>query len=520
MTEWLKHDPLPLSPLDADNQALLDHVHPENWRNPAPRPLYHLVVIGGGTAGLVSAAIGAALGASVALVERRALGGDCLNIGCVPSKALIRAARAAAAARTAGEFGVRTGDIGVDFAAVMARMRKLRRELSATDSAARFKSLGVDVFLGDSRFTGPDTIEISGSILRFRRAVIASGGRPVLPALPGLAEARPLTNETIFNLTALPRRLAVIGAGPIGCELAQSFRRFGAEVTMLTDGKRMLPREDDAAAALLAAQFQREGITVITSARLTSVESAAGKILHYEKDGAARQLAADEILVAIGRAPNVEGLQLEKAGVVHDRAGVTVDDGLRTSNPRIYAAGDICSVYKFTHAADAMARIAVRNALFPFLPAQKFSRVVMPWCTYTEPEIAHAGASARDLETKKIAHETIEVPFAEVDRAKLDGETGGLLKLRVSPHGRILGATLVAAHAGEMIGELTLAISRKIPLGDLASVIHPYPTQAEAIRKAGDLWNRRRLTPGRQRLLARILRWVHGAPGRGSARVE
>jgi pyruvate/2-oxoglutarate dehydrogenase complex dihydrolipoamide dehydrogenase (E3) component/uncharacterized membrane protein YdjX (TVP38/TMEM64 family) len=501
------HAPGPLVlPDDAHNQNLLSHVHPAGRVNPQPSGRYNLVVIGGGTAGLVSAAGGAGLGAKVALVERHLLGGDCLNVGCVPSKGLISAARLAASTREAGAFGVHASDVRVDFPAVMERMRRLRAQIAPNDGVARLTNLGVDVYLGQGRFTSPTTVEVDGRTLEFAKAVVTTGARAKAPAIPGLAEAGYLTNETVFWLTELPRRLAVIGAGPIGCELAQSFRRFGAEVTLLNNGAHILAREDRDAAEIVERRLAQEGVGLVHEARITKVERDGDeRIVHYERAGGAGQVRCDAILVGVGRAPNVEGLGLEAAGVAYDEDGVTVNDRLQTSNPRIYAAGDIASRYQFTHTADALARIVLTNALF--LGRRTASTLTVPWCTYTSPEIAHVGLYEHDARARGVETTTITMPFHDVDRALLDGEDEGFVKVLLKKGSdTILGATIVAAHAGDLISEISVAMAAKMGLGSIANVIHPYPTQAEAIRKAGDAYNRTRLTPMVKRLFAWWLR--------------
>jgi pyruvate/2-oxoglutarate dehydrogenase complex dihydrolipoamide dehydrogenase (E3) component len=493
----MAHEALEIAPRDAHNLALAEHVHPPDWRNPEPRGRYNLVVVGAGTAGLVSAVGAAALGARVAIIERDLMGGDCLNFGCVPSKAIIRSGRAAAAITSAGDFGVHAAPlIEVEFGAVMERMRRLRAQLGSNDSAERLKSLGADVFFGDARFTASDTIEVAGARLRFRRAAIATGARAVKPAIPGLAEAGYLTNETVFSLTELPRRIAVIGAGPIGCELAQTFRRLGAEVTLLEAGAQVLGREDRDAAERIERALRREGIAIATGCRILRVERVgADKLVRIETGEAQSEMAFDEILVGVGRKPAVEGLGLESAGVEFDPVlGIRVDDFLRTTNPRIYAAGDCASALKFTHLSEAHARILLRNALF--MGRQRVSALTIPWCTYTDPEIAHVGMSAADAERRGIKITTLVQELAEVDRAVLDGESDGFVKVHLaSGSDRILGATIVASHAGEMLGMLTTAIAKGIGLASLAEVIQPYPTQADAIRRLGNQYNRSRLTP-------------------------
>jgi pyruvate/2-oxoglutarate dehydrogenase complex dihydrolipoamide dehydrogenase (E3) component/uncharacterized membrane protein YdjX (TVP38/TMEM64 family) len=489
-------------PDDEANRTLLSHVHPPGHQNPTPSGRYNLVVVGAGTAGLISATGGAGLGAKVALVERHLLGGDCLNVGCVPSKGIIGAARIAALAREAGGFGVRTGTVDVDFATVMARMRRLRATLAPIDGAPRLTSLGIDVYLGEARFTSPTTVEVDGRTLEFSRAVIATGARAAAPPIPGLADVDYLTNETLFWLTELPRRLAVIGAGPIGCEMAQAFRRLGAEVTVLNADPHALPREDADAAAIVERRLVAEGVQLLNAVTITRVERRGAEVvLHYAQTGTSASVAADRVLVGVGRAPNVDALGLEAAGVVYDRLGVTVNDYLQTTNPRIYAAGDVCSRYQFTHTADALARIVLTNALF--LGRRKASALTVPWCTYTTPEVAHVGLYEKDATAKGIETDTITVPLHDVDRARLDGEDEGFFRVLVAKGSdRILGATLVAAHAGDMISEVSVAMAGKVGLGTLANVIHPYPTQAEAIKKAADAWNRTRLTPRVKKLFA------------------
>jgi pyruvate/2-oxoglutarate dehydrogenase complex dihydrolipoamide dehydrogenase (E3) component/uncharacterized membrane protein YdjX (TVP38/TMEM64 family) len=500
-----------VSPLDEYNQELVANVRPGDWVNPEPAPVYNLVVIGAGTAGLVTAAGAAGLGAKVALVERHLMGGDCLNYGCVPSKAVIRSSRLCAELSRASALGLQTpAGVEVDFAAVMARMRRLRAGISEHDSARRFRDLGVDVFLGQARFTGRDTVEVDGKTLRFKKAVIATGGRAVHPNIPGLAEAGYLTNETVFSLTERPRRLLVMGGGPIGCEFAQAMQRLGCQVTLLHKYDRLMNREDPDAAKIVQKIFLKEGITLIYNAKPIRVDRGeTGKVIQYEHDGQAGVVEVDELLVGAGRAPNVEGLNLEAAGVVYEGGkgrGVVVNDKLQTSNPNIYAAGDICLPYQFTHLADASARIVIQNALF--FGSRKLSALTIPWCTFTDPEVAHVGLSEQEAQKKKIAYQLFMKPLKEVDRAVLDGEEEGFVKILVKAGSdKILGATIVASHAGEMISEVTCAMAGKVGLGALAGVIHPYPTQAEAIRATGDLYNRTRLTPRVKNLFTKFLAW-------------
>lgn len=498
-----------VSPMDEYNQALVSYVHPPDWVNPKPAACYDLVVIGAGTAGLVVAAgaAGLDLGLKVALIEKHLLGGDCLNVGCVPSKCIIRSSRVVAEMREASAFGIEVPDrIEVDFPAVMQRMRKIRAGISPHDSAARFQNLGVDVFLGNGRFSSSNTVAVGNNTLRFKKAVIATGARAARLDIEGIEEAGYLTNETVFSLTERPRRLAVIGGGPIGCELAQTFGRLGCEVVLFHQGSHILNKEDIDAAEFVQTVFIREGIRLVLGCQVKRVvKTREGKMLYFTSNGREESLTVDEILVGVGRAPNVEGLNLEAVGVECDRKhGVKVNDYLQTTNPKIYAAGDICMNWKFTHAADSAARIVIKNTLFsPFgLGRSKLSSLVMPWVTYTDPEIAHVGLYEREAREKGIEVEAIAIPLSKVDRAIADGEEEGFVKiLHKKGSDEILGATIVARHAGEMISEVTTAIVGKLGLNTLSSVIHPYPTQAEGIKKAADAYRRTLLTPNSKRLL-------------------
>lgn len=497
-------------PLTAENSSLTANVHPSGWVNPEPLACYNLVVIGAGTAGLVCAAGASSLGAKVALIERHLLGGDCLNYGCVPSKGIIRSARAVSDARNGAIFGVTGAEgAGIDFGAAMARMRRLRAGLSHHDSAARFRDeLGVDVFFGAGSFTGPDTIAVEGKHLRFKKGVICTGARAAAPPFPGIEEAGYLTNETVFSLTDLPRRLAVIGSGPIGCELAQTFARLGSDVTIIERGGHILPREDRDAAEIVQNAFLRDGVRLALDTKTTAAARRGDeKIIIAEQGGKSIEIIVDEILVGVGRAPNVEGLGLEKGGIAYDpRQGVKVDERLRTSNPRIFAVGDICFPYKFTHTADALARIVIANALF--MGRQKSSALVIPWCTYTDPEVAHVGLYEEEARSRGIAVTTLTLPLCEVDRAVLDGETEGFARVHLKKGSdKILGATIVARHAGEMINELSLSMTAGLGLSVIGRTIHPYPTQAEVMKKLADAWNRTRLTPLVKKGLNIWLKW-------------
>jgi pyruvate/2-oxoglutarate dehydrogenase complex dihydrolipoamide dehydrogenase (E3) component len=512
------HEGVLVLPNDEHNQRLVENVHPSRWVNPEPSGRYNMVVIGAGTAGLVTAAIAAGIGAKVALIEKHLMGGDCLNVGCVPSKGMIRASRAWADLRRAEEFGLHVPPgVKYDFGAAMARMRRLRARISHTDSAHRYKNLGVDVYIGSGRFTGPGTIQVEGPAgnrtLRFAKAALCTGARAAAPPTPGLEEAGYLTNETVFWLTELPRRLAVIGAGPIGCELAQSFARFGSRVYLIEALHGILPNEDRDAAEIVQQSMARDGVTLLCCGKELKVNKTdGGKRLTVDSHGQRYDIAVDEILVGVGRAPNVEGLGLETVGVEYDRTGVKVNSRLQTTNPRIYAAGDVCSRYKFTHAADAMAQIVIQNALFPHpfgLAYASIDSLTIPWCTYTEPEIAHVGMYEAEAKMKGLQVETYTYRLDEVDRAILDGEEEGFARVHIQKGtDKILGATIVAAHAGDLISEFTALIKAGAGAKTLAGTIHPYPTQAEVNKKVVNLWRKAHFTEGQKRMLKRWFEWT------------
>ena len=499
-----------VEPLDAHNAILLDAVHPKEWIDPKAKSTYNLVVIGAGAGGLVSAAGAAGVGARAALIESHLLGGDCLNVGCVPSKALLRCAKAAAAVRDAASFGVNiNGDVSVDFGFVMERMRRLRAQIAPVDSAKRYtEQLGVDLFMGRGRFIDQSAIEVNGQKLNFAKAIVATGGTAAIPNIPGLGEAPYLTNATIFNLTRLPARLGVIGAGPIGLELAQAFQRFGARVTVFSRSDKILPKEDPDAANIIEAALRKDGVTFEYFARYKRVErrgDGTAVTMVLEEGNKERELTFDGLLVATGRKPAVKQMGLEDAGIEFDeRLGVKVNDRLQTTNPNVYAVGDVAGKYQFTHVADFMARLVIRNALF--FGRDNASDLLIPWATYTDPEIAHVGLYEKDLVAKNIVYTTFTRKFDDVDRSIVDGETEGFVKIHVKKGtDQILGATIVGSHAGDMISEITIAMHSGMGLGKLAGVIHPYPTAAEAVRQCGDAYNRERLTPTVKRVFNRLM---------------
>ena len=497
---------MPLA-VDAADRTLEALVHPPDWQNPQPQETYDLVVIGGGTAGLVSAVGAAGLGARVAIVERQQLGGDCLIAGCVPSKAILRTARAVGELRRAGGLGIHATGVDLNFLEVMTRMRQRRAGRAVNDSAERLNGLGIDVFFGDASFISTREIAVGSATLRFIRAVIATGSRPSAPPIDGLSSTTYLTNETIFELAENPERLLVIGGGPVGCELSQAFARLGSRVTLFDQAQRLLANDDADASHLVQRALTRDGVHIELGTTITRVSHRNGEaVVRFRRGPEAphEDVAGDRLLVATGRTPNVDGLDLARAGIqAGPRGGVVVDDRLRTGNRRVYAAGDVCSRFQFTHVADATARIAIQNALF--FGRRKASALTVPWCTYTDPEVAHVGLSAEDAEKRRPAVQTISVPLSEVDRAVLDDETEGFVRVH-HERGRLLGCTIVAAHAGEMIGQVSYAIARRATLNDFASTVFPYPTQSEALRKAGDAYRRTRLTPGLRHAFERYFR--------------
>lgn len=499
-------NPIQVLPMDAHNQKLVECTHPPDHQNPKPEGPYRMVVIGAGPAGLITALIASSLGAKTALIEKHLMGGDCLQVGCVPSKALLRAARAVAQVKRAGAFGVKVPDgVEVDFPAIMERVRRLRAEIAPEDSVERYREeFGIDVYLGEGRFLGPDSIQVGGETLEFDKACIATGARPFVPPIPGIEGVSVRTNESIFELTELPARLAVLGGGPIGCELSQAFARFGSQVSLLDQAPRVLPREEDEASQLVQDALLEDQVELCLGVQVKAVSQQDDGI-HIELDqgGEARTLVVDEFLVAAGRRPNTD-LDLEKAEVDLAKDGkVQVDDFLGTSNPRIFAAGDVASAYQFTHTADAQAKLVITNAFFSSLPfaAKRQSSLNIPWVTYTEPEVAHVGWDQEAAQARGFSTQEFRVPFHEVHRSLLEGETEGYLKVWVEAGtDRILGATMVGPQAGELINEVTLAMDAGMGLGKISDVIHPYPVRAEILKKVASAYKKTTFTPFAKRM--------------------
>ncbi|MGB1254125.1 MAG: mercuric reductase, partial [Candidatus Promineifilaceae bacterium] len=463
---------------------------PPDWRNPTPSGKYNLVIIGAGSAGVTLAQYAARFGAKVALIEKHLLGGDCLVSGCVPSKALIRAAKTVGEIRKGAQFGVHVRDLSVEFEQVMAHVWKARAEIAPHDSAEKFQSLGIDVYFGEAHFTGPNSLNINGQPLTFAKATIATGSRPRVVPISGLQAVGFLTNETLWNLTRQPKTLAIIGAGPIGVEMAQTFQRLGTQVTLIDRASTILPREDRDAVKLVQAALAADGVRLRLDTTVARVASDAGrKRLFINKSDGAETVVVEEILVAIGRIPNVESLNLAAANVQFSEKGVMVDDTLRTSNPDIYGAGDVALPHQFTHAAGHSASIVLQNALFAdplrVLPKRKYSELIMPWAIYSSPEIAHVGLSEREALARGKAVRTRVVSLGEVDRGVVDSAENGFVKLYTQRGSdKILGATIVAENASELITQITLAMKHNLGLSAFSSVIMPYPTLSEAIQRA------------------------------------
>ena len=468
------------------------------------RPEFDIVVIGGGAGGLVVAAGGAALGAKVALVEKHRLGGDCLWTGCVPSKTLIRSAAVAHAMRHADRWALAPREPMPDLAAVMERVASVIRGIEPHDSPERFRSLGVDVILGEGRFVARDAFEANGRRLAAKTFVIATGSRPAMPPIPGLADAGALSNETLFDLREDVPRLIVIGGGPIGCEMAQAFRRLGSEVTLADVAPRILAREDADLAEVVQRRMADEGVTFHLDASIAKVDGRRGEVRLTLKadDGRERTVAGTHLLVAAGRKVNHEGLGLEAAGVKVENGRIVVDDRLRTTNPRVYAIGDAAGGYQFTHLAEHHAGIVLRQAIFRLFWT-KPSKVV-PWCTYTDPELARVGLSEDEAQQRGIAHRVYRFAFDEIDRARAEDETEGFAKLVTDPQGRLLGAAIVGVHAGELIAECVLAVSKGMKAGDLSATIHAYPTLASVVRRAADQRLKEGLTPASKAWIRRV----------------
>ncbi|KAA5606678.1 dihydrolipoamide dehydrogenase [Roseospira marina] len=465
-----------------------------------------LCVIGAGSAGLTVAAGAAQMGASVVLVERGAMGGDCLNTGCVPSKALLAAAASAQAARTAERFGIGLPEPAIDFPAVMAHVRDVIAQIAPMDSVARFEGLGVTVLRDHARFVDARTVETgTGQCIRARRVVIATGSRPVVPPIPGLADGPFLTNETIFDLTDRPEHLVILGGGPIGCELAQAFRRLGSAVTLI-EAKRLLGRDDPELTAVVRDRLTAEGVRIHEAWCAESVTQQAGRVRVRAADatGATASFEGSHLLVALGRAPVADALNLDVAGIAHTARGITVDDGLRTTNRRVYAIGDVTGGPQFTHVAGYHGALVLKSALFR-LPI-KASATALPHVTFTDPELAAIGLSEAEARARHgDAVRVLHWPFADTDRARCQRATDGLVKAVTDRKGRILGAAIVGAQAGDLLAPWILALHRGVPVRALATMVAPYPTLSETAKRTAGAYYASRLFSDRTRRVVRLL---------------
>jgi pyruvate/2-oxoglutarate dehydrogenase complex dihydrolipoamide dehydrogenase (E3) component len=461
-----------------------------------------LCVVGAGSAGLSVAAGASQMGAKTVLIEAGKMGGDCLNYGCVPSKSMLAAAHAADTVRRAGRFGVNGHAPSVDFGRVHDHVHEVIASIAPLDSEERFEGLGVSVIRAHGRFCAPDEIEADDVRVRARRFVLATGGRPMAPPIPGLDQTPYQTNETIFDNRAAPDHLIVIGGGPIGCELAQAHRRLGSAVTVLDMGP-ILPKDDPELTAVVRQRLEADGIVLRERVQVRAVERAGNGVAVVLAGDAPERIEGSDLLVAAGRAPEVEGMNLELAGVAFDRHGIKVDARLRTTNRKIFAIGDAIGGYQFTHVGNYHAGIVIRNALFR-LPAKVDYRA-LPWVTYTDPELAHVGLTEAQAREQGHAAQVLRWPFEENDRARAERETDGLIKAVVGKGGRILGASIVGAHAGELILPWVLAIRQKLKIGALADVIVPYPTRGEVSKRAAGSYYTTKLFSPKTRWLVRQL---------------
>jgi pyruvate/2-oxoglutarate dehydrogenase complex dihydrolipoamide dehydrogenase (E3) component/uncharacterized membrane protein YdjX (TVP38/TMEM64 family) len=475
--------------------------------NKFPKPKrfdYNLVVIGAGSAGLVSSYIAAAVKAKVALIEKHKMGGDCLNTGCVPSKALIRSAKMLAYGRRAAEFGLTRIEPPFDFAAVMDRVQQVINKVEPHDSIERYTSLGVECLTGEARITSPYTVEVNGRVLTTRSIIIATGASPFVPSIPGLKEAGYLTSDTLWALRERPERLVVLGGGPIGAEMTQAFARLGCQVTQVEMAPRLMIREDAEVSKIIRERFAAEGIRVLTdhAAKQVVIENGQ-KTLFCEHQGATVRIPFDQIIVAVGRKPNVKGFGLEELGVrISERGTVEADAFLRTNIPNILCAGDVAGPYQFTHTAGHQAWYAAVNALFAGFTSFAVDYRVIPWCTFTDPEVARVGLSEDEARQQKVPFEVTRYPIDDLDRAIADGEAHGLVKILTVPgKDKILGVTIVGSHAGDLLAEYVLAMKHGIGLNKILGTIHVYPTLAEANKMAAGVWKREHAP---QKLLA----WV------------
>ncbi|MEM9741470.1 MAG: mercuric reductase [Pseudomonadota bacterium] len=463
----------------------------------------NLIVIGAGSGGLIAALVAATLRARVTLIERHKMGGDCLNTGCVPSKTLLSAAKAAHIMRHGADYGLQSVEPQVNFAAVMERVQRAIATIEPKDSVERYSSLGVNCIIGDAEFVDDHSVRVNGEVITARSIIVATGGTPFVPPLPGLESITPLTSDNVWELREQPRRLVVVGGGPIGCELAQAFARLGTEVTQVQMGSHIMDREDPEVAAHMQEVLRSEGVRIELNARAVAVAPGA---LTIERDGERSELPFDQLLFAVGRRANTAGLNLEAAGVkLSDRGTVAVDEYLRSSTPNIFACGDVAGPYQFTHMASHQAGYAALNALFGRLWKTKVDYGVVPWATYTEPEVARVGLSEEEATAAGVAYDVTRYGLDDLDRAIAEGNADGWVKVLTKPGSdRILGACIVGPHAGEIVQEFVSAMTHGMGLKKIMGTIHIYPTVAEANKLAAGAWRKARAPQGALDLLGRV----------------
>lgn len=471
---------------------------------------YQLIVIGAGSGGLVAAAGAAGLGARVALIEKHKMGGDCLNTGCVPSKAIIRTAKLAHDAKTAQRFGLEAMSPQVNIQSVLSSVRDAIQKLEHHDSVERFNGLGVDVHFGEYKFISPTELSNGQETLSAKRFVIATGSAPFVPPIKGLSDIPFLNSDNVWNITELPKRLVVLGGGPIGSELSQVFARLGSHVTIVEKASHILIREDPEVSQLIQNKFQNEGIQVLTNHQAEEVkQSTQGYELLLSNQDGTKAIPFDQILVAVGRAPNVENLGLEIAGVDYTKRGIKADAKLRTTNKNIYACGDVVGPYLFTHTADFQARLILRNALFP--GSSKLNYRFVPWCTFTEPEVARAGLNETEAKKQNVNYDCFTYEFKDLDRAVCDREDEGFIKILTKKgKDKLIGVTIVGPHGGDLLHELALAMHQNIGLKKVSQMIHVFPTLAEISKRIADTYQRTRLSPGLKKWFVRYFNWRLG----------
>ena len=473
----------------------------------------NVVVIGGGSAGLVSAIIAVGAKAKTVLIEKDRMGGDCLNTGCVPSKSLLRSGRIMSYIRRAGEYGIEGATATVNFARVMERVQEVIKTIEPHDSMARFTSLGVECIAGDAKITSPYSVEVNGRTINTRAIIIATGGRPMVPPVPGLNEVGYLTSDTIWTLRELPKRLLVVGGGPIGCELAQAFNNLGAEVTQVDMAKRIMPREDAEVSELVMAQFRKQGIQLLTSHKLTRFGKDGGtKFMEAEHEGETVRVEFDQVLLAIGRKANVEGFGLEEMNMPLTAQGtIEVNNAMQTAFPTIFACGDVAGPYQFTHMASFQAFFAAINSLLGGWWRLRAKYNVVPWATFTDPEVARVGLSETEAKARGIRYEVTRYDMDHHDRSLADGEAHGFIKVLTVPNkDRILGVTIVGYHAGELIGEFVFAMTHGMGLKKIAAVTHIYPTLLEGNKFAANAWRNKRLPEKYFPWMEKFFRWQRG----------